>query len=201
MKLAKKNDEANKLLPEFKKIDETLDNAEFLCTKTNGTKYDFNIFALPLKFVEKIYDDKITLDEAKDDQDKFKKLIIRLENYKARKGKKKKRKKVLESAAELFRAREDIIGFFEKGSFPFKGNVFKTKGEKSEEIKEETKEEFVNNTLTFIERKSKEIINDLFKTHFNFSTPIDLTKKLFKTKDRKRNSEFLEEIKRIDGVN
>ena len=56
------------------------------------------------------------------------------------------------SAVKLFRAREDIIGFFEKGIFPFKGNTFKTKVEKSEEIKEETKEEFINNTLTFIEK-------------------------------------------------
>ena len=53
MKLAKKNDEANNLLSEFKKIDETLDNAELVCTKTDGIKYDFNRFALPLKFIEK----------------------------------------------------------------------------------------------------------------------------------------------------
>ena len=55
MKLAKKNNEADKLLSEFKKIDETLDNAELVCTKTDGTKYDFNRFSLPLKFIEKIY--------------------------------------------------------------------------------------------------------------------------------------------------
>ena len=54
MKLAKKNDKANKLLFEFKKIDETLDNVELVCTKTDGTKYDFNHFSLPLKFIEKI---------------------------------------------------------------------------------------------------------------------------------------------------
>ena len=47
----KKNDEANKLLPEFKKIDETLDNAELVCTKTDGTKYDFNHFLFSLKFI------------------------------------------------------------------------------------------------------------------------------------------------------
>ena len=73
----------------------------------------------------------------------------------------------------MFHAREDIIGFFEKGIFPFKGNVFKTKEEKSEEIKEEIKEEFINSALTFIEKKSKDINNDLFKIYFNFSTPID----------------------------
>ena len=64
MKLAKKNDKANKLLFEFKKIDETLDNVELVCTKTDGTKYDFNCFSLPLKFIEKIYNYKITPNEA-----------------------------------------------------------------------------------------------------------------------------------------
>ena len=35
----------------------------------------------------------------------------------------------------------------------------------------------------------------MFQTYFNFSAPIDLAKKLFKTKDKKKNSEFVEEIK------
>ena len=75
--------------------------------------------------------------------------------------------------------RRDIIGFFEKGIFPFKDNVFKTKKEKSEE---EFKK-YINNTLTFIKEKSGNINNDLFKTYFGFSTSIDLAKKLFETKD------------------
>ena len=62
--ISKKNDEANKLLSEFRKIDETLDNAELVCTKTDGTKYDFNRFLLPLKFIEKIHNYEITLDKA-----------------------------------------------------------------------------------------------------------------------------------------
>ena len=63
MKLAKTNNEANKLLSEFQKIYMTLDDAEFVCTKTDGTKYNFNIFALPLKFIKKLHNYKITLDE------------------------------------------------------------------------------------------------------------------------------------------
>ena len=35
----------------------------------------------------------------------------------------------------------------------------------------------------------------MFKTYFNFLAPIDLAKKLFETKDKKKNSEFVEEIK------
>ena len=149
--IRRRNDETNKILLEVKKIDTKLDTAELVCTKTDGTKYNFNTFALSLKFVEKIFNYEITLDEAKDDQDKLEKLIIRLEKYKPKINLKKEEKnKVLESAVNLFDAGEDIIGFFEKGIFLFKGNVFKTK--------EEIEEEFTNNTLTFIEKKSKEII-------------------------------------------
>ena len=64
-KISKKNDEANKLLFEFRKIDETFDNAEVVCTKTDGAKSDFNRFLFPLEFIEKIYNYEITLDEAR----------------------------------------------------------------------------------------------------------------------------------------
>ena len=68
-KISKKNYEANELLLEFKKIDKTLENADFVCTKTdNKTKYDFNRFSLPLRFIEKIHNYEITLDEAINDQ-------------------------------------------------------------------------------------------------------------------------------------
>ena len=110
--ISKKNDEANKLLSEFRKIDETLDNAELVCTKTDGTKYNFNIFALPLKFIEKIYNYEITLGEAMDDQEKLEKLISRLENYNAKNKKKMDEKnKVLKPAVELFHDRENIDYF------------------------------------------------------------------------------------------
>ena len=73
-KLAKKNEEANKLLSEFKKIDETLDNAELVCIKTDGTKYDFNRFSLPLKFIEKIHNYEITLDQVKKQTNRIKNI-------------------------------------------------------------------------------------------------------------------------------
>ena len=65
---------------------------ELVCTKTDGTKYNFNIFALPLKFIEKIHNYEITLDEAMDNQEKLEKLIIRLENYGAKSNKKRREK-------------------------------------------------------------------------------------------------------------
>ena len=88
MKLAKKNDEANKLLSEFKKIDETLDIAELISTKTDGTKYDFNCFLFPLKFIEKVHNYEITLDEAINYQTELEILINKLNNdYKSKREK------------------------------------------------------------------------------------------------------------------
>ena len=76
-----KNDEANKLLPEFRRTNDTLENAELVCTKTDGTKYDLYHFFLPFKFIEKIYKYKITPDEAIEKQAKLKELIKKLNNY------------------------------------------------------------------------------------------------------------------------
>ena len=86
--------------------------------------------------------------------------------------------------------RKDFV-LFEKGIFSFKGNVFKIK---ENELKEESKE-YINNTYTLIEGKSKDINNDLFTKCFNFLKPIDLVKKIYETKDAKENSELPEEIK------
>ena len=103
-KISKKNDKANKLLLEFKKIDKTLENADLVCTKTdNKTKYDFNRFSLPLKFIEKIHNYEITLDEAINDQTKLNILINKLNNdYNPRNlNKIDEKQKFLESARKL----------------------------------------------------------------------------------------------------
>ena len=96
---AKKNDKANELLSKFKKIDETLDNAERVCTKTDGIKYDSNCFLLPLKFIEKIHNYEITLGEARNYQTELEILINKLNNdYNSRNPRKAKEKNnVLES--------------------------------------------------------------------------------------------------------
>ena len=49
----------------------------------------------------------------------------------------------MESAKKLSDARDEIITFFGKGVFPYKGNVFKTK-EKEESEKNQKKTNFLN---------------------------------------------------------
>ena len=51
--ISQKNAKANRKILNFRKIDETLDNSELVCTKTDGNKSNLNSFALPLKFIEK----------------------------------------------------------------------------------------------------------------------------------------------------
>ena len=88
---------------------------------------------------------------------------------------------VLESAWKLFDVRKDIIGFFEKGTFPYKSNVFKTKKEESEES-EENKLEKIKDDYTkffkYIEDESMGINYDLFKDYFYSSVPSALAKKV-----------------------
>ena len=94
------------------------------------------------------------------------------------------RKGVLESARKLRDARKDIIDFFEKGIFLYRGNVFKTK----EELEE-------NKFFKYIENESKGINYDLFKNYFDLVAPSALAKKLFKTKDKKKNNDSVTSIK------
>ena len=127
--IRRKNADVHKILLDINKIDETLDDADLVCTKTCGTKYDFNRFLFPLKFIEKNHNYEITLDEAKNNQTELGILINKLNNnYNPKIPKKVKEKNnVLKSARKLLDVRNDIISFFKKGIFPYKRNVFKTK--------------------------------------------------------------------------
>ena len=150
-------------MPEFIKLDGELENAELVCTKTDGTKYDFNHFLLKLKFIEKIYEYEVTPDEAIGKQEKLKELINKLNNYGPRNLEKiKEKNRVLESAKKLSHTRDKIINFLEKGIFPYKNSVFKTKEkEKSKELDE-------NKFFKYIENESEGINYDFFKEYFNF---------------------------------
>ena len=169
-KLAKKNDKANKLPSEFKKIDKTLENAGLVCTKTDGIPHNFNRFFLPLRFIEKIHNYEITLDEAIKSQTELNILINKLNNdYNPRNPEKvKEKKEVLKSAKELLNGRKGIIDLFEKGIFPYRGNVFKPKKELEEK-----------KFLEYIENESKVINYDLFKKYFDFETLTQLAKKKY----------------------
>ena len=99
--------------------------------------------------------------------------------------------KVLKSTSELFYARENIVDYFKEGIFLYKGNVFKSK-EKNQQKNQKKK---VKIFFKYIEKESKDINYDLFKTYFNFVVPSSLAKKLYETKDKKKSNKLVNVIK------
>ena len=79
-------------------------------------------------------------------------------------------------------SKDDIINLFEKGTFPYKGNVFRTKEEESEEESEENKLEKIKgdykNFFKYIQDESKCISYELFKKYFYVPAPTVLVKKI-----------------------
>ena len=75
------SDEAKKLMVNIKELDDWLDKAQLICTKTDGkTKYNFSNFIFPSKFASKIYNKDFTLQETEEDQQELKILISKLNN-------------------------------------------------------------------------------------------------------------------------
>ena len=181
-------------MSEFDKIDKALDKAELVCTKTDGTKYDFHRFLLPLRFIKKIHNYEITLNEAINDETELGILINNDYNPKSSK-KIKEKNKVSKSATKLSNARDDIIDLFKKGTFPYKGNVFNTKEEESEENRLEKIKDNYKKYFKYIEDKSIDINYELFNKNFNFKAPPVLAKKLYDIKDKKKNNKLVNVIK------
>ena len=110
------SEEAKKLMEKIKTIDDSLDSARLICTKTDRrTKYDFSNFMFPLKFASKIYRGDLTLQKAKDDQVNVKILINKLNNdcNPQNQEKMKEKDNTLKSAKKLLLVRDEIIKAFE----------------------------------------------------------------------------------------
>ena len=151
---------------DIKEIDDWLDKAQLICTKTDGkTKYNFSNFTFPSKFASKIYNKDFTLQEVKDDQQKLKILIKKLNNdyNPVNKIKIKEKSDTLKSAEKLFYIREEIIGAFKSGIFPYIDG-FKADEESDEELDE-------NTFFKDIENESEDINYKLFKDYFRFVAP------------------------------
>ena len=161
---------------------------------------------MELKFIEKIYNYEITLDEAIEDQIKLKILINKLNNdYTPRIPKKLNEKnRVLDSARKLFDARDEIINLFEKGIFQYKDNTLKTKEEKKEQKEQQTsknellkkpRKDDVSNFNEWVNKKETGINYELFEKRFKFKRPSNVLKSVYKTNDKKNNSKLVNMIK------
>ena len=132
----------------IKLTDDWLENAQLICTKTDGKiKYDFNEFALHLRFASKIYRHDLTIQEAKDNQHELEILIKKLNNnYNPRNQSKIKEKDdTLKSAKKLFSIRKEVIDGFSKGIFPYIDG-FQVEKETDKETEKETDKEIEKET-------------------------------------------------------
>ena len=100
--------------------------------------------------------------------------------------KKQKRKK--ESARKLQNARKDIIDLFEKGIFPYRGNLFKTKEEQ-----EKTKTD-MNEISKYIVEEETDINEELFEKYFKIQKFSDMLMYLNKTNDKEENNKLVNMI-------
>ena len=115
------SEEANKLMKKIKILDDRHDSLQLICTKTDGTLYDFNKFSFLLKFASKIYILDLTLQEAEDEKLSLKILMNNLNKYNPRNSSKVNEKNnTLVSVKKLLSARQEIINAFKKGIFPYK---------------------------------------------------------------------------------
>ena len=123
----------------------------------------------------------------------------------------KQKNKLTNNVKNFYEGREKTIEGFKNEIFPFyydeeyeeqmkvereikeeeEGKRKKQKKQEEEQKQESEEKKF----FKYIENKSKSISYDLFRKYFNFETPTQLTKKLFEIKDKKKNNDFVEEIK------
>ena len=76
------NKKSRELINKIIEIETQLKTEKLVCTKTDGiTQYDFRNFILPFKFTFKIYRRNLTLQEAKDNEQKLSILRNKLNNY------------------------------------------------------------------------------------------------------------------------
>ena len=116
------SDKAKKIMHNIKLTEAWLQNAQFICTKTDGkTIYNFTKFIFPLKFASKIYRRDLTLQEAEDDQQELKILTNKLNNNynPTSKTKIKEKDDTLKTAKIMYSIRKDTINAFKKNIFPY----------------------------------------------------------------------------------
>ena len=98
-----------------------IDPEKLVCTKSDETIFNFNIFKLSFTFASSTYDGKITLKEAKNDQYQMLKQLKVLEKYNSKNpDKTNSRKETLINAEKLYNTRDNVIKTFENGVFLFK---------------------------------------------------------------------------------
>ena len=159
-----------------------------------------------------IYRNNKSLKVAENKQHEIKLFLNKLRKYDPTKSKKiKAREETLSAAEKLLNNRQYIIDAFKTGIFPYKESQIKeeSKEESEEQSEKESEEEseaeseeleekmkgYFKKFIEYIDKESKDKNHDLFKEQFDFVVPSALAKKLYETKDKKKNNNLAKLIK------
>ena len=112
--------EAKELLDEVKEEKNSTDLKRPFCVKADGTIFNFNVFKSSLDFASDIYNGKISLEKAKNSQNKMCELLDDLKKYNPTKlDNIKSREETLNDAEKLYKNKSNVINAFENGVFRF----------------------------------------------------------------------------------
>ena len=125
--------EAEEFLDELKEEKNSIDSKRLACVKSDGTIFNINVFKNSLDFASSIYDGKITLKEAKNDQYQMLRQLKVLEKYDSKNlDKINSKKETLINAKKLYNNRDNVIKAFESRVFPFKDGFRKKESDMSD---------------------------------------------------------------------
>ena len=160
-------------MDEIEEDDDDIDINKLCFIGSDKQKFNFNTFRMPLNFLQDIYNEKISLKEAKFEQRDLEKEIEKLEfNYIPKNEKEEEIDKVLMYAKSLLESRNKIIDAFKDHIFP------------SEHLKKTDKAAYdfmlkgVNKFIEKIKSMEEKINFSLFEDLFEFSSPADYAKTL-----------------------
>ena len=173
----------------IKKEKNDIDPEKFVSVKTDGTILNFNKFKISLDLASGIYRNKKLLKDTENEQKEIKILLNKLRKYNPTKLKNLNvKEETLSSAEKLLNNRHEVIDAFKTGIFPYIDGL---------QIKEEEEEEDdTKKFIKYIENETKGINYNLFEHYFNFVVPSTLAKYLNETKNKNKNNELVEEIKK-----
>ena len=171
------------MIDEIEEDDNDIDINKLAFIGSDREKFNFNIFRMPLNFLQDIDNREISLKEAKFKQRDLEKKIDDLKfGYKSKDKKEKEEKsQVLMHANELLESRNKIIKAFKDDIFP------------SEHLKKSDDAAYdftLKNVNKFIQeiRSMEEKINlSLFQYFFQSSSPAEYAKELINTKNADEN--------------
>ena len=158
---------------------------------SDGKKFNFNTFRMPLDFLSAIYNGEISLNEAEISQRNFEKKIEELKfDYRPKKEKEKEEiNRVLMQANDLLEYRDKIIDAFKDGTF--QSEYLKKSDDAAHDYVLKDVNDFIQEIILMEENINLSLLEDFFES----SSPADYAKMLINNRNADENKGIVAEVK------